>query len=365
MPFRKSGGKGKAMQTLKDGTRLSDRRWEELMMELLLEDLETSYCRSYSHEYYEFYPEYADGKPYYIENILNYKDIRVAEEYVITNGRVYKPAFEFIEHKGRGRTVPVFLETTDLSEDREEELLEKYRDICLSCREIVILCGYPFFGRRSTETSSEELRDMITETIERLFAAIKCEKTEHETMTVKLIAENSYLDEDNIPDCTVLSLRAFHFPKKAEEKITDRKIKVTVTAVLDNNLVKEGMFDPLKDNDESHKRYMKLSRAFCEIKFSLSKRHHYNPHIFLSSWDYADGVLTLIYRENSFDQEPLLRYLINHPVEEVKVIRSPVFDPYFYSSLEDEYAYVPLARSKDTKITGITIEYAGNTYKIY
>lgn len=365
MPFRKSGGKGKAMQTLRDGTRLSDRRWEELMMELLLEDLETSYCRSYSHEYYEFYPEYADGKPYYIENILNYKDIRVAEEYVITNGRVYKPAFEFIGHKGRRRTVPVFLETTDLSEDREEELLEKYRDICLSCREIVILCGYPFFGRRSTETSSEELRDMITETIERLFAAIKREKTEHETMTVKLIAENSYLDEDNIPDCTVLSLRAFHFPKKAEEKLTDRKIKVTVTAVLDEKLVKEGMFEPLNVNEDYRKRAMKIYNAFNSFKFSLDKRHHYSPHIFFSHWDYTDGILTLVYKEEYADQEPLLRYLLSHPADEVKAIKRPVFDPYSYSPLEDEYSYVPLARSAETKITGVVIEYSGNTYKIY
>lgn len=353
------------MQTLKDGTKISDRRWEELTMIMFLEDLKSSYCRPHSCEIYEIHPDYMNGAPCYIENSLNYKDIRIAEEYVITDSRVYRPEFEFIKHKDRKHTVPVFLETSDISEGHEEELLKKYRDICLSCREFVILCGYPVFIRHSAGDLPEELRDKMAVIIERLFTSIKHEKIEHETITVKLIAEDRYLDEDNIPDCEVISLRAFHTPKKPKDKITDRKIKVTVTAVLDNNLVKEGMFDPLKDNDESHKRYMKLSHAFREIKFSLSKRHHYNPRIFLSSWDYADGVLTLIYRENSFDQEPLLRYLISHPVEEVKVIRRPVFDPYFYSSIEDEYAYVPLARSKDTKITGITIEYAGNIYKIY
>lgn len=353
------------MQTVKDGTKISDRKWEELLMAILLEDLRSSYCRPYSCEIYEFYPEYTDDEPCYIENSLNYKDVRIAEEYVITGDRVYRPEFEFIGHKNRRHTVPVFLETSDITEEREEELLEKYRDICLSCREFVILCGYPVFGRYSAKELPEGLRDRIAVIIEKLFVSIKNEKTEHETITAKLIAEDSYLDEYDIPDCTVISLRAFHFPKKVKEKITDRKIKVTVTAVPDKELVKDGMFEKPNTNEDHHKKHMKMYNAFNSFKFSLDKRHHYSPHIFFSYWDYTDGILTLVYKEEYADQEPLFRYLLSHPADEVKAIKRPVFDPYFYSPLEDEYSYVPLARSAETKITGVVIEYAGNIYKIY
>ena len=220
------------MQKLKDGTKISDRTWEESVTALLLEDLENAYCRDQSCTYYEYYNEYLSDTPRYIENHFNFKDVRDAEEYIITDSRVYKPAFEFIRHENRKNLVPVFLETADLTETDEEALYKKYRDICLSCKEFVVLCGWPVFDENfSVGTSPEELCEKIEDVIQKVLATIKEDKTEHETITAKLIKEDCYLDEDGIPDCTVLSLRAFHFPKKTEEKITDRKIKITITAI--------------------------------------------------------------------------------------------------------------------------------------
>ena len=352
------------MQVLKDGTTLSDREWETTTIASIMTGMKASCCDKQNRE--EILAPFFDDSLRYIRNDYNYKDVRIAEDYVIVNDRVYRPVFEFIKHKDRNHKVPVFLEIADPEEKHREILFRKYYDICLSCREFVVLCAYPVFGKCTVKRDPAELREKISELIDDVLKKIKADKTEHEAITAKIIVEDSYRDEDGVPDCFISSLRAFHRPKKKEGvPVTDKKIKATVVVALDKDLIKDNMFRTPKGKEMARNEHIKLFNAFRNLKFSLDNRHHYSPSLFISRWEYSDGKLTLHYREDLAKDEPLFRYLLTHSPDEVRATKKPVLAPHYYTSDEEEYEYVPLARSAKTEITSFTIEYAGNIYRIY
>lgn len=356
------------MHTLRDGTVISDRKWEELLLRILMGDLRANCCTNTNTEYvWICYPWLSENCWRNERNEYNFQDVRMAEEYITVENRVYKPAFEFIRHRNKKHRVPVFLETCNTLAVYRESLFRKYYDLCLSCREFAVLCGYGMFGEVPYKASPDEICCEITETIEEVFAKIKNEKTEHDAIRIILLKDDCYRDEYGIPDCEVMSLRAFHLPKEKNEadRIDIRAARVHVDVKIDSSFYRDGMFCHRDNREEARKESMAVHAAFPEIEFSLDKRHHFKVDVFLSSHAYSDGILSLESCDNPMvASEVLLRYLRDREPDEIKVTRKPVFAESWSSLDKEENRYIPLAQSPGTEIVKMTIEYAGKTYRL-